>query len=393
MKKILIVQGSMKVGGAEKSTVSFLNTLPADKYDIDLMLGNKDGTFLTQVPKWVNIIDTPLEYSCLYHTPRCMTFYFKHNWLLWIKKIIRTRIARKQKKLHFIQSIWSLWNKDIPEYNKIYDVAIGGQQGFTNYYVIDKVRAKRKIIWIHTQYERLNYNSEFDKIYFERASVVATISPINVQSILNVFPHLKKTVWCLENITNASMIRSMSHEKISDIDTGFQGLTIVSCGRLSEPKNYDLAIDAAALLKKRKEKFRWIVVGEGELRGELTNHAKNVGVMDCFNMIGLRSNPYKYMRLADIFVVTSNREGRSIAIDEAKILHKLVVTTNYATAVDVVEHGETGLISEQTPQAIVDSILTLKNNKELSNHILNELSNRKLDNTDEINHYIEAIES
>lgn len=391
MKKILIVQESLKVGGAEKSTVSFLNTLPRGLYDVDLMLWRREGTFLSQVPKWVNIIDAPYEIACLSHSPKEL-YFFKHKWGGWLKKIFRTTIARKQNKLHFVQSIWKQWKRDIPMYDKEYDVAIGGQQGLTNYYIVEKVKAKKKILWIHTQYERLKYNPEFDKFYFERASIIATISPTNVDSIIRVFPHLRKSVWCLENITNASIVRSMAQEDVNDIQNEYEGITIVSCGRLSEPKNYDLAIDTAAELKSRGIEFRWIVVGEGEYRERLKAHAKKVGVIDEFKMIGLRANPYKYMAMADIFVVTSNREGKSMAIDEAKILHKLVVSTNYETVVDVIEHGETGLICDQNPNAISEAIIRLYKDKLLSAHIIDELSKRKLDNSSEIDRYIRAIE-
>ena len=128
-------------------------------------------------------------------------------------------------------------------------------------------------------------------------------------------------------------------------------------------------------------------------RAKLESLVEKESLGNCFKMIGLRSNPYQYMRVADIIVMTSKFEGRSIALDEAKILHKLIVTTNYASATDVVDNCETGLICEMTPQAVAESIIKLSLDKSLTAHIVSNLKSRNWDNTSEINKYYEAIET
>lgn len=55
-KKILIRIGSLRHGGAEKVLVTFLKNLPQDKYEIDLLLNLYSGKYLSEVPKWINII-------------------------------------------------------------------------------------------------------------------------------------------------------------------------------------------------------------------------------------------------------------------------------------------------------------------------------------------------
>lgn len=160
-----------------------------------------------------------------------------------------------------------------------------------------------------------------------------------------------------------------------------------------DQKNYPLAIAAAAELHRRNVKFLWYVIGEGVDRLKLESLVEKESLGNCFKMIGLRSNPYQYMRVADIIVMTSKFEGRSIALDEAKILHKLIVTTNYASATDVVDNCETGLICEMTPQAVAESIIKLSLDKSLTAHIVSNLKSRNWDNTSEINKYYEAIET
>ena len=391
-KKILVVQGSLQAGGAEKATVSFLNTLPQERYEVDLMLSSRTGLFYKQVPEWVNIIDAPYPFNCLAHKPVDWRFYIKHSPFMWVKKVIRTYIAKHQLELHLIQSLWKQWRDDIPVFDKEYDVAYGGQEGCTNYYIIDKVKAKRKILWIHNDYEKLKYVDDFDRTYFKRASVVATMSPKARDILQKHFPESADHIWFLENITNGSMIRKMAAEDIDDNQFKLvEGVNLVSVGRLSLPKNFGRAVRVASVLKKRGVVFHWTIVGEGPLRNTLESQVKELGVDDVVSFIGLRPNPYQYVSKSDILVVTSDYEGRSIAIDEAQVLGIPVITTNYPTAKDAVVDGETGLICDMTPEAIADAVMRLESDNSLYAHICQSLECKKDGNVKEIEKYFKAF--
>ncbi len=391
-KKILVVQGSLQAGGAEKATVSFLNTLPQERYEVDLMLSSRTGLFYKQVPEWVNIIDAPYPFNCLAHKPVDWRFYIKHSPFMWVKKVIRTYIAKHQFELHLIQSLWKQWRDDIPVFDKEYDVAYGGQEGCTNYYIIDKVKAKRKILWIHNDYEKLKYVDDFDRTYFKRASVVATMSPKARDILQKHFPESADHIWFLENITNGSMIRKMAAEDIDDNQFKLvEGVNLVSVGRLSLPKNFGRAVRVASVLKKRGVVFHWTIVGEGPLRNTLESQVKELGVDDVVSFIGLRPNPYQYVSKSDILVVTSDYEGRSIAIDEAQVLGIPVITTNYPTAKDAVVDGETGLICDMTPEAIADAVMRLESDNSLYAHICQSLECKKDGNVKEIEKYFKAF--
>ena len=391
-KKILVVQGSLQAGGAEKATVSFLNTLPQERYEVDLMLSSRTGLFYKQVPEWVNIIDAPYPFNCLAHKPVDWRFYINHSPFMWVKKVIRTYIAKHQSKFHLIQSLWKQWRDDIPVFDKEYDIAYGGQEGCANYYIIDNVKANRKILWIHSDYEKLKYVDDFDRTYFKRASVVATMSPKARDILQKHFPESADHIWFLENITNGSMIRKMAAEEINDDRFKLvEGVNLVSVGRLSLPKNFGRAVRVASVLKKRGVVFHWTIVGEGPLRSTLESQAKELGVDDVVSFIGLRSNPYQYVSKSDILVVTSDYEGRSIAIDESQVLGVPVITTNYPTAKDAVVDGETGLICDMTPEAIADAVMRLESDKSLYAHICQSLECKKDGNVKEIEKSFKAF--
>lgn len=391
-KKILVVQGTLNAGGAEKATVSFLNTLPRDKYEVDLMLSSRKGLFYSQVPEWVNIIDAPYPFSCLSHKPTDWRFYVRHNPLMWARKVKRTFCAKRQHKLHVIQSLWKQWCDDIPAWGREYDAAYGGQEGMCNYYIMDKVKAKRKILWIHCDYEWLKYADDFDRPYFSQATCVATMSPASRDILKRHFPESSEQFLFLENISNGAMIRKMASLPINEGLFCTDGINIVTVGRLAPPKNYHRAIRTAAELKKRDVKFRWVVVGEGPLRPELEALVQELGVQDNFRMIGLRSNPYQYMAKADMLVVTSDFEGRSIAIDEAQILGIPVITTNYPTAHDAVIDKETGLICEMKPESLADAIELLSTDQDLQADIRRHLECKKDGNVAEIEKYMKVLD-
>lgn len=392
-KKILVVVGSLKVGGLEKSCVTFLRTLPTDKYELDLLLLSPTGIFLKQVPEWIHLVETPFLLSCLSHKPTEWKFYIKKHPAIWLKRIMRSWRAKRQSELNACQSVWKQWETDIPVLEKEYDVAIGESQGNCNYFILEKVRASRKIIWIHNDYDKMDYNPKFDFKYFSKADIIATISPINKEKLQKHFPKLASRIWFIENITNAELLHRMAEETVTEEwFTAFNGLKLVSCGRLEPVKAYERTIIAAAILKKEKIPFRWLLIGDGTERKRLMRLRKKVGVNDEFHLTGLRENPFPYIRCADVLVVSSLYEGRPMVIDEAKILGTPVITTDYPTAMDAVKHEVDGLICDMFPEAIAEAIIRLSKDHNLYERIRQNLLTEEHDNTSEIKKYMKAID-
>ena len=392
-KKLFIHIGSLQVGGAEKSLVSFLNTLPKDIYDIDLMLLNNNGLFNRLVPKHINIISAPFPYNCLSISPKNLKYYLRHNPKYFIKKLYSYYSTTNNRKTPMDQVLWQIWRNDIKTYEKEYDLAISYLEGLTNYYVIDKVHAKRKIIWVHNEYTKLKYDKDIDRGYFSKADAIVTISEICKKDLEKNFPEYKEKFHILENITNPVIVRGMAEESIEDpiFNNNEEAFKILSIGRLFPQKNYPLAIDAAQILKDKGLNFKWYILGDGKLRSELEKKITSLSLEDNFILLGVRPNPYAYMKQCDIIVQSSLFEGKSIAIDEAKILCKPIVTTNYQTVYDVITDGINGLIAEMTPEALSAKIIELYNNPGLREEISSNLKQENVNNTSEIDNYIKLF--
>lgn len=392
MKSILFHIGSFQAGGAEKSLVSLLNLLPKDDYNIDVIVFNNSGIFSSHVPDNVTVRVAPYPYSFLSISPRNIREYLNYPLKYLLIKLLGLIYSKCNKELSLHQALWKIWRKYIPVYDKKYDVAVSYLEGLTNYFVIDKVVAEKKILWIHNEYNKLRYNVKFDFEYFSKADTVVTISDVCKRDLLKSFPELMTKFQILENISDSKAIQQKSQISINDeIFNSCKGLKILSVGRLTPQKNYQLALKAAKILLNKQIDFNWFIIGEGNLRHELEKLAKDLSVDGVVHFIGLKENPYPYMQQADIIAMSSLFEGKSIVIDEAKILCKPIVSVNYPTVNDNIKNLETGIITDMTPESFAEGIFNLYKDSNLRLRLIENLRMLANNNIKEIVNYIKLF--
>lgn len=400
MKQILIVINALDGGGAEKSLISLLNELERYKnvYNIDLLIPYKKGLFYDQIPSFVNEIKIPkgLHYMAYSFSKLVKQMSIRPDYLL--KKLLwqKKRILLKGCTSGVLeQQLWKLWKNKIPKLNKEYDIAISYLNGYTNYYVIDKVLAKKKILWIHNDYQKLGYELEFDRYYYKKATYIITISKNCTLSFIEKFPEFRNKIKVLENLSSGQLIHRMANDKIEDNHFFFcQGLKILSIGRLVEQKNFQLAIETAAYIKRNYPQlnYKWFIMGKGPLYRELQNLIKYYSIEENVTLLGAKENPYPYIAKADIIVQTSIYEGKSIVLDEAKLLGKIIISTNYDTVYDSIENTKTGLIVEMKANAVAKAIIQVAENENFSSKIKENLRVFANGNVGEVKKYLELFD-
>lgn len=386
--------GSLNIGGAEKSLVSMLNLLPDDKYEIDLLLLRDEGSFRNSVPEHVNVLSVDFPYECLVVSPKNIKYYLNKGIRYFIKKLYSLVKLKTRRYLSMDQVLWEIWRDEIPVHDKQYDAAISYIEGIPNYYVLEKIKAARKIIWVHNEYSKLGYNADYDLTYFQNADAIVTISELCRSCLINTFPSIASKFHVLENLTDPSLIKKMAEQEIDDpqFTIQYDGLKILSIGRLHPQKQFDLAIKAARIIKDSGIRFKWYIIGEGSLRHELEQQIRESLLTEDVLLLGVRKNPYSYMKLCDIVVQSSLYEGKSIVVDEAKILNKPIVATRYETVYDVIADYKTGVISDMTPKSLAASILEVYSNISLRELLINNLSKERNDNVKDIQKYIKVID-
>ena len=172
----------------------------------------------------------------------------------------------------------------------------------------------------------------------------------------------------MENITDKKTVLRKAGETVEKT-MPWRSPCIVTVGRLEKVKGIDIALEAALILKNRGIGFVWHVFGDGVLKDELEKRIHGCQLEDYFILDGTTNNPYKYMGNADIIVQPSRNEGKSMVLDEAKLLCKPIVVTNYPSVKDQIKDRETGIIVDINPESIAAGIEELINSPELKEHL------------------------
>jgi glycosyltransferase involved in cell wall biosynthesis len=387
VKKILFVIPTLRDGGAERSLVNLLTELPPEKYDIDLLLFKMQGTFLSQVPQNVHIIKQPPILKKLYGPVKEAGIYMPVKVLgNAISKILKNGMGEQKAFL------WEyFYKKVIDGIDKEYDVAVGYLGGESTYYIVDKVKAKRKIHWVHNDYRTSGMPKKYDLKLFPRVDAIVTISDECLEILKEEFPIFKDKMICIENITSSVVINNRATEFKPKEYIGVENV-LLSVGRLSEQKGFDMAISAASKLKKQQINFKWFIIGSGPLESKLKDQIKKEKVEDYVVLIGTKENPYPYIKNCDLFVQPSRYEGKSVVIDEAKILAKPIVATAYPTVRDQIRNANEGVIVELSVDGIYKGLKEMVFDKTKQKEISNYLENHEYGNQTEIKKYIKLIE-
>lgn len=341
VRKVLFLIDSLTCGGAEKSLISLLPLLDYSKVQVDLMLVRRGGVFEQYVPKEVTVIDLP--------KPRPLLFQICQMWFSVLLRIL--------KKRHGAEVRWMAMSGVYAPLEKEYDVAIAYQQGFPTYYVAKKINAKRKYAWVNADLKCAGYNEIFNRKFYNLFDRVVPVSDVLCE-IMGKTGYVDATKLCtVYDILNVNLIRRMSMEKVPHLSD--HTITIVTTGRLVPPKNYLLAVKTAVLLRKEGIDFVWYFVGEGSERGRIEETIKKHALDEQVKLVGMTPNPYPYMAMADVYVQTSSFEGFGLTLNEARILHRPVVSTNFPVVYNQIKDGENGLIAEMTPESVVEKIMRI----------------------------------
>lgn len=374
-KKILFLIGNLESGGVSKSLVSLLNVIDRQKYDISLWCGAPSGIFYSLLPKNIRIISDIRTTLLLKGVSGLCQLLKKKCLLLFLSSVIRLILSKIDKGY----AAWWL-SRFIPPVNEEYDLIVdyNGQQQL--YYMVDKLKGKKKVSFFHSDYAKWPYYYRMDKKYFPKVDAIYTISDICVESLKRFFPKEKNKIFLMENISSIELINEMANE--FEVNFG-EGYSILTVGHVCRNKGTDLALEVIQILKEKNIKFKWYFIGE--IKEDFSSLISKYSLGAYLEFLGVKANPYPYIKACDIYVHPSRFEGKSIALDEAKILCKPIVVTDFTTVGDQFKNGVNALISSFSPNDIADNIFQLLKNKNLAKSLIANLKENLHDNTSEVN--------
>lgn len=387
MKKILFIMHNLGFGGAERSLVNLLHELPENQYAVDVLLFQRKGALLPQLPSWVRVLHTPEDLNALYGPVRSAG-------RLMFTKIVGTAVARLARKTRKARSAYRWKNyycAKLQQLEENYDVAIAYGGSELMYYMMDRVNAHRKLVWIHSDYRTGAYSAPDDRPYLAAAHGIVSISMVCVDILKDIFPEFQQKIYCIENITSSALLKQRAEEFVpAEYQTN--RCILLSVARLSQEKGVDLAISAASIMKQNGMQFHWYVLGDGPDRKKLENQIKKLGVADCFFLLGNHTNPYPYIKHCTALVQPSRWEGKSMVLDEAKILGIPIVATAYPTVYDQIAEGKEGVITPISGEGIAQGVERLLRDQGQMVAIRTYLAAEEYGNTYELSKYIDLID-
>lgn len=387
MKKILFMCINMNIGGTEKALLTMLNEMDRRKYDITLFMLEEYGGFLNQIPDGIKVMYLK-EYKTLKK-------FINNPPQLVAKELIKNRKVISGLSVLFVYIISKLM-KDISIYykyilsnvdtlNEEYDIAIAyaGPMDFISYFVINKIKSKKRVQWIHFDISKIGFNVNFAKKIYDKFDKVFVVSNEGKDKLINFLPSLKDKTEVFFNIISCKMIEKMSYEGEGFSDD-FDGTRILTVGRLSKEKGQDLIIPVLKKLKENGYKVRWYCIGDGPAKKEYEKLVDKLNIKDDFIFLGSKLNPYTYMKECNIYVQPSKHEGYCITLGEARCFNNPIVTTNFTGANEQIVNENTGLVCEINEEEIYKAIKKLLDDKKLYKNIKDNLNNEIVDSTKEI---------
>ena len=183
-------------------------------------------------------------------------------------------------------------------------------------------------------------------------------------------------MYTIYDIINPNTIRSLAQKEITETFP-HTSLSLLTVGRLVKPKGYDLLLQAASILKNRNIQFTWYIIGEGPEKTFIEHEIQINALKNNVFLLGLKENPFPYMKTCDIYVQTSKFEGFGMTIAEAKILNKPIISTNYPVIYNILQDKVNGLIVDMTGEALANGIQSLSRNQDLKEFLIKNLQNEE----------------
>lgn len=388
-KRIFIAIHYLEIGGAEISLIGLLNAIDTEQYNVDLFLYSHRGELLKQVPDAVHLLPEIKKYDVI-EKPIKEAIQKGFSDIALARLWAKYQFARYAKKNHLkegsaiLQYVFDAVTPLLPDINPNteYDLAISFLTPHN--IVLNKVKAKKKLAWIHTDYTKISVNVEKEIKVWSQFDHIVSISEDVTRSFLSVFPTLAGKIIEIANILSPRTVRAKALASKVDFLIQNGRVNLLSVGRFTFAKNFDNVPDICRRILQEGCEVYWYIVGYGGDEQLIKEKIKEAGMKEHVILLGKRENPYPFIKACDIYVQPSRFEGNAVTVREAQILCKPVVAANYPTAHSQIKQGVDGIIVPQDNVGCAHEIAQFIKNKELQQKIVGYLKKHDYGNEKEV---------
>lgn len=372
MKKILFVVNTLGRAGAETVLLELLRRLDSSEYEVSLYVILAQGEMIGELPSHVKLKNRRFNSQSVMTgkgkraiaVTICSSFFRNGGYPGKIHSIVSNFADMERTgKIQTEKLLWRMLSDGAERLNEVFDLAVAYLEGASAYYVADHVKARHKVGFIHIDYRSAGYTRRMDRDCFRSFDRIFGVSDEVREHFLLVYPEYATKTKVFYNMIDQERIRRRAQERGGFAD-GYRGARILTVGRLTYQKAYDIAIEAMKLVKDAGFDARWYVLGEGDQRRQLMKKIASLSLQEEFVLLGAVTNPYPYYMQADLYVHATRYEGKSIAIQEAQTLGCAVIASDRNGNREQITDGQDGILCELTPRAIAKSIMELLQDKE-----------------------------
>jgi glycosyltransferase involved in cell wall biosynthesis len=341
-KKIMFVIISLVGGGAEKVMIDIIRSIDPSRYEIELAVFEKKGVYLPMLPAHVRVCD--LHKKSRYDFP----------WL-----IIRLASLLRQVKPDVVVSFMSYTNLIVVLAHLL-------SHGKAKIVIAEHVHLSTQL-----RRARLKYLKGFLYGVFYNFSDTCIVPTDGIREDLIRSFHVKADkIKNIYNPVDLVRIRQLKNESLGVFPVTAEKY-IVAVGRLTWEKGYTYLLKAYSLICPEIEE-QLLFLGEGEERKTLAALAKDLGLEKKVHFAGFYNNPYKFMKNASLFVLSSVTESFALVIVEAMASGVAVVATDCPSGpAEIISDGVNGiLVPPADEKKLAEAMLRLLKDPALRNRLI-----------------------
>lgn len=330
-KKICFIVPSLGGGGAERVAFHLLNNLSLDKFDLSVIIVYKN----------------------------------KGDYLKDLRKEVKRIFLEKDKIRYSIPSLYKVLKEEKP------DIVVNFSFDLMMLMGVFIISCFKNTYFINRQINILSMqNFNFIKkillrVAYKNFNKIITQSKDMTEDLLKNIDISKEKIMEINNPVDIDRIEKLSNENIEiEFDKDCKNLLCV--GRLAPQKGFDLIIQSIPLLNDKNIKL--YILGDGEEKENLLNLIEKLNLKERVFLLGRKSNPYIYMKNADLFVLSSRYEGFPNVLIEAGVCGLYSICNNCPGGVNeiILENINGNIINfdnKELVTEIIENSFTLNKDK------------------------------
>lgn len=334
--KILYYYSQLNIGGAERSTVRLLNKFAEKGHEVTLLLRWDGGTLERELSENIERI------------------YLK-----------RTKGKPINKVNQVIETV-KCWFREGRLKRKEYDVVINGLFGYNPKLLFQKLRAKQYYQLLRNDVEKTGTYGKtalYMEKYGAKFDAYVGVSKYTTQSFCKCYPQYADKALTIYNIL-PEIPENVG--EVPEIMSSGDKLKILTVCRLADKAKglFRMVSVCKTLREEFGDVFRWYIVGNGPDRQELERQIEEAGLVQCMILCGETNNPFVYYKGADLVAVLSYYEGLCGVVNEAKMMQKPVIATEFSGINEQLRDGKNGYIVANDEASILQKMREILSNPE-----------------------------